>query len=61
VTMNRPIAILFARRDSIYRTIAGCDVWDIDRDARRWPGVWLNPACSAALQRARGGLFEEVD
>lgn len=22
--------------------------------------VWLNPACSAALQRARGGLFAEV-
>jgi hypothetical protein len=22
--------------------------------------VWLNPACSAALHRSRGGLFAEV-
>lgn len=34
----KPIAILFARADSIYKTLPGCDVWDIQRDARRWPG-----------------------
>lgn len=31
-----------------------------DRAAMRTEVVWLNPACSAALQRARGGLFAEV-
>lgn len=30
--------ILFARRDSIYKKIHGTDVYDIDRDARTWPG-----------------------
>lgn len=28
-----------------------------DRAAMRTEAVWLNPACSAALQRCRGGLF----
>ena len=32
------IAVLFARADSVYKTLPDCDVWDIDRDARRWPG-----------------------
>ena len=32
------VAILFARADSIYKTMPDCDVWDIERDARRWPG-----------------------
>lgn len=30
------VAVLFARSDSIYKTISGCDVWDIDRDARNF-------------------------
>lgn len=31
-----------------------------DRGGERTEVVWLNPACSAALQRSRGGLFAEV-
>lgn len=41
------IAVLFARQDSIYKTL-GCDVWDIERDARKWPGgspVVAHPPC----------------
>ena len=44
------VAVLFARQDSIYKAISGCDVWDIDRDARRWPGVEpvvAHPPCRA--------------
>lgn len=32
------VAVLFARSDSIYKSIPGCDVWDIERDALNWPG-----------------------
>jgi len=44
------VAILFARRDSIYKTLPGCDVWDAERDALRWPGgcsVVAHPPCAA--------------
>lgn len=44
------IAVLFARHDSVYKTMPDCDVWDIDRDARRWPGggcVIAHPPCRA--------------
>jgi len=44
------IAVLFARADSHYKAIAGCDVWDAERDARRWPGgvpVVAHPPCRA--------------
>jgi hypothetical protein len=46
----RTIAILFARADSVYKTMPGCDVWDIDRDARKWPGgtpAVCHPPCRA--------------
>lgn len=42
------VAVLFARQDSHYKSIAGVDVWDIDRDARKWPGgmpVVAHPPC----------------
>ena len=48
------IAVLFARADSYYKTLPDCDVYDIDRDARKWPGgcpVVAHPPC-----RAWGGL-----
>jgi hypothetical protein len=36
---NAPeIAALFVRQDSIYKSIPGVDCYDIDRDARTWPG-----------------------
>ena len=44
------IAVLFARADSHYKTLPECDVWDIERDARRWPGgcpVVAHPPCRA--------------
>lgn len=42
------VAVLFARHDSVYKHLAGCDVWDVDRDATRWPGgcpVIAHPPC----------------
>ena len=50
---NPEVAVLFARADSIYKSIPGCDVWDIDRDARKWPGgcsVVAHPPCRAWSQ-----------
>jgi hypothetical protein len=44
------VAVLFARSDSVYKTLPGCDVWDIERDARWWPGggpVVAHPPCRA--------------
>lgn len=44
------IAVLFARRDSVYKSIPGCDVYDIDRDARTFTGtapVVAHPPCRA--------------
>ena len=33
-----PIAALFVRSDSIYKSLPGVDAWDEARDARKWPG-----------------------
>jgi hypothetical protein len=44
------VAVLFARSDSIYKSLPDCDVWDIERDAMRWPGgcpVIAHPPCRA--------------
>lgn len=44
------VAVLFARADSIYKSLPGCDVWDVQRDARLWPGrmpVIAHPPCRA--------------
>lgn len=44
------VAVLFARADSIYKTLPGTDVWDADRDARNWLGgapVVAHPPCRA--------------
>lgn len=49
------ITVLFARKDSYYKQIPGCDVFDIDRDARRWPGggpAVAHPPCRAWGQLA---------
>lgn len=43
------IPVLFARKDSIYKSL-GCDVWDIERDARKWEGgnpCIAHPPCRA--------------
>lgn len=42
------IAVLFARTDSVYKTMPECDVYDIERDARTWTGsmpVVAHPPC----------------
>lgn len=47
------VSILFARRDSVYKTL-GVDVWDADRDARKWEGG--NPCVAHPPCRAWGQL-----
>jgi hypothetical protein len=47
-TCLTPIAALFVRRDSIYKTLPGVDCWDDQRDARLWPGgspMIAHPPC----------------
>lgn len=44
------IAVLFARLDSIYKELPGCDVYDIQRDARTFRGgsaIVAHPPCRA--------------
>ena len=44
------VSVLFARADSHYKELAGVDVWDMERDARKWPGgtpVIAHPPCRA--------------
>ena len=45
-----PVAALFVRADSCYKQMEGVDCWDIERDARMWPGgcpVVAHPPCRA--------------
>lgn len=44
------VAVLFARADSHYKSIDGCDVYDMERDARTFDGpfpVVAHPPCRA--------------
>ena len=44
------VAVLFARADSVYKTLPDCDVYDIERDARTYDGphpVVAHPPCRA--------------
>jgi len=44
------VAALFVRADSHYKTMPDVDAWDIERDARRWPGgcpLVAHPPCRA--------------
>jgi len=38
MTTTPGVAVLFARADSHYKALPGCDVWDEGRDARNWQG-----------------------
>jgi hypothetical protein len=45
--MAGTVSVLFARKDSVYKTL-GVDVWDLDRNALLWPGgnpVVAHPPC----------------
>ncbi len=44
------VAVLFARADSVYKTLIGCDVYDAERDALTFAGsapVVAHPPCRA--------------
>lgn len=44
------VAVLFARADSHYKKIPGCEVYDMERDARTYDGPWpvvAHPPCRA--------------
>ena len=44
------VAVLFAREDSIYKTMPECEVYDMERDARTYDGPWpvvAHPPCRA--------------
>ena len=48
------VAVLFAREDSVYKTLPSVEVYDMERDARTYDGPWpvvAHPPC-----RAWGGL-----
>lgn len=48
------VSVLFARKDSVYKSIDGCDVWDKSRDARNFCG--LNPVVAHPPCRGWGRL-----
>lgn len=60
-----PVAVLFVRADSVYKTMPGVDAWDEARDARRWPGgspLVAHPPCrmwGRYAQRAKGTAAEK--
>ena len=44
------VAVLFARADSVYKTLPDVDVYDMERDARTYDGPWpvvAHPPCRA--------------
>lgn len=59
------VSALFTRKNSIYKKL-GIDAWDIDRDAKQWPGgnaIIAHPPCRAwgdlrALAKPREGEKE---
>ncbi len=46
---SKPVSVLFVTSDSVYKKL-GVDCWDIERDARNWPGgnpIVAHPPCRA--------------
>lgn len=44
------VSVLYVRNDSVYKEL-DVDCWDIERDARKWPGgnpVVAHPPCLGA-------------
>jgi len=61
--MRSTVAVLFARADSIYKTLP-VDVWDEARDARGWPGgspLVAHPPCRmwGRLRQFANGSHDE--
>lgn len=53
------VAVLFARTDSVYRSLPDVEVYDIERDARTFAGgmpVVAHPPCRAALWPRPGAV-----
>ena len=43
-----PVAVLFVRADSIYKSLPGLDAWDAERDATKYQGphsIVAHPPC----------------
>lgn len=60
------VAVLFARRDSVYKSFPCCDVYDADRDALTFPGgmpVIAHPPCRGwgNLRHMSNATQEEKD
>lgn len=57
------VAVLFALKNSIYKTIPGCDVYDIKRNALTFPGrlpIVAHPPCRAwGRLRGLANIVEE--
>ncbi len=50
VPCSPSVTVLFARADSVYKAMDGVDVWDMERDARKYRGtapVVAHPPCRA--------------
>lgn len=62
--MEQSVAVLFARRDSVYKTMPQCDVYDIDRDARTYTGslpVIAHPPCRLWGTMRRFSIADESE
>ena len=64
--LSSSVAVLFARSDSVYKRIPGCDVFDLARDARSYAGglpVVAHPPCRAwgRLRHFAKPRFDERD
>jgi hypothetical protein len=60
------VAVLFARRDSVYKTMPGLEVYDLERDALTFPGgmpVVAHPPCRlwASLRTKSKAPAQEKD
>jgi len=57
------IAALFVERDGVYSGLPGVDVWDVDRDARKYDGPWpvvAHPPCERWGRYWSGGPSAKV-
>lgn len=56
------VAALFVRADGNYKAMPGVDAWDMERDARLWPGgcpVVAHPPCLIDLDERSVSMARE--